>query len=168
MKIFLVGLMGSGKTDLGKKVSKSIKLPFIDLDEVLEKQEGMPVFKLFSEKGHRYFRTIEAEALRKQSEAPEFVMATGGGTPCYKGGMKFMNETGITIFLDTPLPDIMKRLDKGQRQRRPLLADVPDDEIEQKLQIILEKRLPFYEQAHFILNGAKATAWDVFQLVTKK
>lgn len=168
MKIFLVGLMGSGKSMLGKKVSQSIKLPFIDLDDAIEAQEGMTVFEIFSKKGQEYFRSVEAAALRKQSEAKEFVMATGGGTPCFHRGMEFMNETGVTIFLDTAIPEIVKRLDGPQRNLRPLLKDLPEDELEEKLEAMLQKRLPFYEQAQFTLNGATATAWDVLQLVTKK
>lgn len=168
MKIFLIGLMGSGKSALGKKVSNSIKLPFIDLDVAIEQQEGMPVFEIFSKKGQEYFRNTEAGVLRKQSEAKEFVMATGGGTPCFHGGMDFMNETGITIFLNTDIPEIVKRLDGPQQSLRPLLNELPEQSLEEKLKTMLQKRLPFYEQAHFTLVGTNASAWDVLQLVTKK
>lgn len=168
MKIFLIGLMGSGKSALGKKVSQSIKLPFIDLDVAIEQQEGMPVFEIFSKKGQEYFRNTEAAVLRKQSEAKEFVMATGGGTPCFHGGMDFMNETGITIFLNTYIPEIVKRLDGPQQSLRPLLNELPEQTLEEKLKTMLQKRLPFYEQAHFTLDGTNASAWDVLQLVTKK
>jgi shikimate kinase len=168
MKLYLIGLLGSGKSVLGKKLSQSIQLPFIDLDDVLEEQEGMKVSEIFTTKGQDYFRTIEASALRKTSESKEFVMATGGGTPCFHDSMRFMNETGITIFLDTPMQDIIKRMDAPQKNARPLLKNVPDDQLEQKLDEMLKKRLPFYEQAHYTINGSTANAWDVLQLITKK
>ncbi len=169
MKLFLIGLLGSGKSVLGKKISRSVQLPFIDLDEVIETQQGMKITEIFSAKGEEYFRTIEAVALREQSEAKEFVMATGGGTPCFHNNMSFINEMGISIFLDTPVQEIVKRLDEVQKKSRPLLESVPDEKIEQTLEKMLENRLPFYEQSHFIVNGTTVTAWDILQLIhTKK
>lgn len=169
MKLYLIGLLGSGKSVLGKKISQSVQLPFIDLDAVVEQQENMKVSEIFSVKGEAYFRTIEAAALRKQSKANEFVMATGGGTPCFHSNMKFIKETGISIFLDTPVREIVRRLDGGQKKSRPLLESVPDDKIEQTLEKMLENRLPFYEQANFTVNGATAKVWDILQLLhTKK
>lgn len=169
MKLYLIGLLGSGKSVLGKKISQLTQLPFIDLDDMIEMQEGMKVSEIFSTKGQEYFRTIEAAALRKQSEAKEFVMATGGGTPCFHKSMTFINQTGTSVFLNTPVEEIVKRLEGAQRKLRPLLENVPDDEIQQTLEKMLQIRLSFYEQAHVTVNGATATAQDVLQLVgTKK
>jgi shikimate kinase len=169
MKIFLIGLMGSGKSFLGKKISQSLNLPFIDLDEEIEKQEGQTVTKIFSTKGKEYFRTIEAAALRKNSEAKEFVMATGGGTPCFHDNMNFIKQNGTSIFLDTPIKEILKRLNEKQRKQRPLIRDISQDEIAQTLEKMLEERLPFYEEADFIVNGYSITAFEILQLVyTKK
>jgi len=168
MKLYLIGLLGSGKSVLGKKISQSVQLPFIDLDREIEKHEGLTISKIFSTKGQDYFRTIEAAALRKQSEPKEFVMATGGGTPCFHGNMSFINQTGTSIFLDTPVQEIVERLSGSQRELRPLLEDVPDDKIEQTLEKMLQNRLPFYEQAHFTVNGATATARDILQLISAK
>jgi shikimate kinase len=101
MKLFLIGLMGSGKSVMGKRISQSAQLPFIDLDNEIEKEEGMKIQEIFSKKGEDYFRTLEAAALRRHSEAEEFVMATGGGAPCFHGNMDFINKTGTSIFLNT-------------------------------------------------------------------
>lgn len=168
MKLYLIGLMGSGKSDLGKKISMSIQLPFIDLDEILEKQEGMKVSKIFSTKGQSYFRKIEAEALREQSKAAEFVMATGGGTPCFYDNMKFINEMGISIFLDTAVDVIISRFDKAQLESRPLLQGEEMEGVTRKLENMLQRRLEFYQQAHITVNGATAKAWDVIQLAMLK
>jgi shikimate kinase len=168
MKIFLIGLMGSGKSFLGKKISQSVSLPFIDLDVEIENQEGQPISKIFSTKGKDYFRTIEAAALRKSNEAKEFVMATGGGTPCFHDNMNFIKQNGISIFLDTPVKQILKRLNEKQKSQRPLLQDVPQDEIEKTLERMLEDRLPYYEKAHFIVNGYSITALEILQLVQTK
>lgn len=167
MKIFLVGLLGSGKSNLGKKVAQSLRLPFIDLDVVIENQLGMPVSKIFTSKGEEYFRNIEAAALRVQSEQNEFVMATGGGTPCFHNNITFINQTGKSIFLNTPIQTILKRMNSAEKSSRPLLSNVSDDQMEQVLQQMLNNRISYYQQAHFTLNGDTATPWDVVQLVTK-
>jgi len=169
MKIYLIGLPGSGKSLLGKKLSKSINLPFIDLDAALEKQEGLKVSKIFAGKGQDFFRTIEAEMLRKLSDEKEFVMATGGGTPCFHDNMEFINQTGTSIFLDTPTALIASRINPKEKETRPLLEDVPDDQLDKKLEELLNRRLVYYKQAHFTIDGGTATAWDVLQLLyTKK
>lgn len=169
MKLFLIGLMGSGKSILGKKISQSVQLPFIDLDKELEKQEGLKISEIFTKKGEEYFRSLEAAALRKCSETEEFVMATGGGAPCFHSNMDFINQTGTSIFLDTPIKDIVRRMDSRQKESRPLLANVQEEELEQKLNSLAQERLPFYRKAHITINGATATAWDVIQLLhTKK
>lgn len=169
MKIFLIGLMGSGKSFLGKKISQSVNLPFIDLDKEIEKQEGLSVNKIFSTKGQEYFRTVEAATLRKCSEAKEFVMATGGGAPCFHDNMAFIKQNGTSVFLDTPIEEILKRLNKNQKDKRPLLEDVSDNKIGETLEAMLNKRLPIYDQADFIVNGYSITAFEVIQLIyTKK
>lgn len=168
MKIFLIGLMGSGKSFLGEKISQSIQLPFLDLDAEIEKQEGLPVSKIFSAKGQEYFRTIEAVALRKHSERKEFVMATGGGTPCFHDNMNFIIQTGTSIFLNTPVKEILKRLNGPQKKQRPLLEDVQDNDVEQTLEEMLQNRLPFYEKADFTVSGATVSASDIIQLLRTK
>lgn len=165
MKLFLIGLMGSGKSILGKKISQSVQLPFIDLDKEIEKHEGLKISEIFAKDGEEYFRSLEATALRKCSEVEEFVMATGGGAPCFHDNMNFINQTGTSIFLDTPIKDIVNRMGSRQKESRPLLANVPEEELEQKLNSLAQKRLPFYRQAHITINGATATAWDVIQIL---
>jgi shikimate kinase len=165
MKIFLIGLMGSGKSILGKKISQSIQLPFIDLDNEIEKQEGLKVSEIFSTRGEEYFRTLEAAALRKHSKTNEFVMATGGGVPCFHDNMNFITQTGTSIFLNTPIKDIIKRMDGLQKDVRPILATVPDEQLEDKLISLLQQRLSFYKQAHITINGATATVEEILQLL---
>jgi shikimate kinase len=165
MKLYLIGLLGSGKSVLGKELSKLLKLPFIDLDDVLEAQEKRKVSQIFSEKGEAHFRVMEAEALRKQSNKKEFVMATGGGTPCFHDNISFINQTGTSVFLNTPVSEIVKRLKGEQRKARPLLASVSDDQLQPTLDTMLQNRLRFYEQAHFIVNPSASTAADILKLL---
>jgi len=153
MKLYLIGLMGSGKSVLGKKISQAVQLPFIDLDEVIEKEEGIKVSEIFSSNGEEYFRKIEAAALREQSKAIEFVMATGGGAPCFHDNMDFMNQSGTTIFLNTSIQNILTRMDVQEKKLRPILSTVPDEQLERTLTSLLQKRLCFYQQAHITVDN---------------
>ena len=166
MKIFLVGLPGSGKSLLGKRISKSINLPFIDLDEQIRIQEGMLVSEIFKTKGQDYFRRVEAEVLREQIKQPEFVMATGGGTPVFFGNMELINNTGISVYLNTPISVIAERLGSDEKKTRPLLAETDESSMETKLLNLLEVRKSFYEQAHFTVKGDTVTAFEIIQQVT--
>lgn len=153
MKLYLIGLPGSGKSFLGKKLAEEAKIPFIDLDQVIEQEAGVSVSKIFSEKGEDYFRNLEAVALRQQSKAPEFVMACGGGTPCFHDNMKFINESGKSIFLNPSIAEIAQRLSAVEKQARPLLADTSTETLETKLDRMFKKRLSFYNQATITLSN---------------
>jgi len=168
MKLFLIGLLGSGKSVLGKELSQRVKLPFIDLDDVLEAQAGMKVSEIFSTKGEEHFRMIEAASLREQSSQKEFVMATGGGTPCFHDNMMYINKTGTSVFVNTPVSEIVKRLKGEQRKSRPLLANVSDDQLQPTLEAMLQNRLRFYKQAHFTVNPEISTVLDILELLQTK
>lgn len=153
-KIYLVGLPGSGKSFLGKKLADALQLPFIDLDKVVEEQTNKSIAHIFSKKGEAHFRELEANALRTQSEQPSFVMSCGGGTPCFHDNMKFINENGVSVFVNTPLPEILQRMTREETNQRPLFAAQGEESVEHTLQTLLQKRRPVYEQAHVILDGS--------------
>lgn len=167
MKLYLIGLLGSGKSVLGKKIAEEADLPFIDLDHAIEKEEGVKVQNLFASRGEAYFREVEAKHLRRQTQAKEFVMATGGGTPCFHDNMSFINGHGTSVFLNTPIGEIVSRMDLTQKKSRPLLSGIPDQDLEQKLKDMFQKRLPYYSQAHFTVEGS-ATATEILQLISRK
>ena len=122
-------------------------LPFLDLDECIEEREGRSISEIFATDGERYFRETERRVLHELcGERDEFVMATGGGTPCFFDNMEYMNSMGSTLFLNTSLFVIVERL-KKQRADRPLLAVYSDNELEFFVREHLESRLPFYLKA---------------------
>ena len=94
MRIFIIGYMGAGKSTVGKKLAKKLRLTFIDLDEQVEKESGMSPFELFEKSGEDAFRIKEQETLHKIFKQDNFVLSTGGGTPCFFDNMKLMNEHG--------------------------------------------------------------------------
>lgn len=143
MRIYLTGFMGSGKSYTGKLLAEKLGLNFVDLDTKIEAAAGRTVSEIFATSGEEAFRKLEAEALR-DNETEGAVVATGGGAPCFHRNMEYMNEAGLTVFLDPSLDILVQRLEAG-RDHRPLLQQ------EETLQTIIEKKLaarrPIYEQA---------------------
>ncbi|MEM8967400.1 MAG: shikimate kinase, partial [Bacteroidota bacterium] len=107
LKLFLVGLPGSGKSTLGKQLAEKLDLPFIDLDDIIEAEARQPIRKIFARQGEDYFRRLEQKTLLDTiSQNSDFVMATGGGATCFFDNMQKMNDAGTTIFVDTPITEI--------------------------------------------------------------
>lgn len=152
MKIFLIGFMGSGKSYLGKQLSEKLKLPFFDLDEQVEANEGKSINHLFAENGEEYFRLLEKETMHIITESHEsFIMATGGGTPCFFNNIDYMNNTGITVWINTPVDILFERL-VNEKENRPLLKELNDKQLKG---FILKKyagRKIYYEQAEISVD----------------
>ncbi|NBO58387.1 MAG: shikimate kinase [Chitinophagia bacterium] len=136
MLIFLLGFMGSGKSHCGKKIAVHLGVPFIDLDEEIEKAEKKSISNLFAEEGEVEFRKMEASALRAfvkkysiDKSSVNAVVSCGGGTPCYHDNMDFMNQHGLTVWLNPAIEMLVDRLKKGQ-DHRPLIAGMSEDELE--------------------------------------
>ena len=149
MKIVLLGYMGSGKSTLGKYISDKKKLTFIDLDTYIEKKENMSIPEIFSRKGEIYFRKQEGVYLKEILDTKSnYILALGGGTPCYGHNMQLINESKAkSIYLKASIPFLVKRL-KLEKQNRPLIASLNDDQILEYIGKHLFERAPFYEQAN--------------------
>jgi len=150
MKIFVVGMPGSGKSYWGKIWAHRLQLPFFDLDSEIEKTCGNSVSAIFNEEGEEFFRTIENQTITKISSTNNFLMACGGGTPCFYNQMDFMNKNGITVFINPSLDEISNNLLKSTNER-PLLNN--EESLPFQLKKILEERLPFYQLAQFTINS---------------
>jgi len=150
MKVILLGYMASGKSTVGKKLAKKLFLPFIDLDDYIEKKEKKSISTLFKEKGEIYFRRIEHKYLKELLNAKEdFVLSLGGGTPCYAGNMELIKKSeAIAIYLKASIKTITGRLLSAKR-RRPLVANIDEDKIAEFVAKHLFERSEFYEQATY-------------------
>lgn len=152
-KIYLTGFMGSGKSYVGSRLATELGLPFIDLDAEIEANAGKPITAIFADDGEAAFRRLETEALRATAAQPAFVLATGGGAPCFHGNMAWMNANGTTVFLDPDLEVLLARLEAG-RDHRPVLQS--GKELRQLVVEKLAARRPIYEQAAIRLSGKEA------------
>ncbi len=146
MRYFLVGFMGVGKTTIGRLVAQALSVPFLDVDQIIEEIEGRTISDIFAKHGESHFRLIEHEALlRAIDQHNDFIMATGGGLPCFFDHMAWMNAQGTTIYLRADVDSLSKRL-ASKIDHRPVLADHAD-QLEAYIEKLLAVRGPIYEQA---------------------
>lgn len=151
-KIFLIGMMGSGKSYWTKKIAKWIKSASYDLDSLIEMNEEKTISEIFSEDGEEYFRKTESKILKWFKEKKKYVLATGGGTPCNQENIDFMKKEGIIIWLDESIEVLVARLVQ-EKENRPLIAHIDESALSSFLQNKILERTPFYQQAHYRLTG---------------
>lgn len=125
-KIYLIGMMGAGKSYSASRLAKVMGVKHFDLDELIVNELQKTVRQIFQEDGEEFFREAEKNMLEKISKLDAFVLATGGGTPCFHENMQLMNKTGTTVWIDEPLEILYLRLKEGS-MKRPLLADLDDE-----------------------------------------
>ena len=153
MKIVLLGYMASGKSSIGKRLSKKLSMSFLDLDNYIIDREKMSISKIFETRGEVYFRLIEHKYLKEVLNKDEnFILALGGGTPCYANNMKILNKEEInSIYLQGTTKTMIDRLIR-KKAKRPLIASLTDDKIPEFVAKHLFERRPFYEQAKTIIK----------------
>ncbi len=147
MIVYLIGFMGSGKARYGKRLAKDLSFNFIDTDETIEKQEDLEITEIFKSKGEDYFRTIESELLTGISQLKNTIVATGGGMPCKKGNLDFMNNTGLTIYFKAGLGCVMKNLLR-EKEKRPMITNIDSTVLADYIHEKLEERKPCYQGSH--------------------
>jgi shikimate kinase len=167
MKIFLIGMPGSGKTTTGKLLAEKLKLTFVDLDMEIEKSEGQSINQIFEKRKENYFREVESRILKKFCSSTEnFIMSTGGGSPCFYDNMKQMNDSGKTIFLDVPAKEIANRLEKTNLTERPLFSKLSLEQLKDKIEFLRSQRINFYKQANFVFEGKEISIEKIISKVT--
>ncbi len=140
--------MGCGKTTLGVALARVMGMRFIDLDEMIEREQGCTVREIFVERGEEAFRTLERDALQRVCQEGGAIVACGGGTPCAPGAMELMNRVGMTVWLDANPERIVERLClPEQKAKRPQVAALSDNEVPALVARGLAERAPFYSQA---------------------
>lgn len=169
MKIILCGYMGSGKSAVGQVLARKLQLPFIDLDQAIEKEAQQTVAEIFKKKGELYFRKKEHEVFKHLVEKSDpAVISLGGGTPCYGNNAALLTAYGvISFYLKVGLDVLTERLFL-EKDKRPLIAS---QETKEKLNDFIRKHLferQFYylQSQHTIDCGAKTAAVIVNEIET--
>ena len=145
--IALVGLMGSGKSTVGRRLAKQLKLKFADSDQLVTKMAGISIANIFDLAGEAKFRDLELRSIQKQLQKPPHVLATGGGAFCEPQTASLLRDKAIVIWLQASPETLLKRI--GDISSRPMLQGGPPLRI---LQQLSASREPFYSRAHIYLN----------------
>lgn len=154
LKVVLVGLPGSGKSTFGRQLAEHLGFPFVDLDYQIEARALAKIPEIFAIHGEGRFREIETEVLGDLLSREEaFVLATGGGAPCFNDNMDLINANSISVYLDVPLSAISTRIQASKTQNRPMFQGLDQGEITLKLKSLLSQREYFYNQAKIKLSG---------------
>jgi shikimate kinase len=156
-KIVLIGYMGSGKTKIGKILSKKINFSFLDLDNLIENQFSKTINEIFSGQGEIFFRKIEHDVLLQTINLSEsFVLSLGGGTPCYANNLDLLKKEGVTtIYLKASIDTLTNRLE-ANRSKRPLLKDLSLEEFKEYIAKHLFERSFYYNQSqHTVIVDGK-------------
>lgn len=162
MKIILLGYMGSGKSTVARLLEKKLKLKAMDLDTIIESEAGQSIPEIFMERGEIYFRKLEHKVLKDTLESTDsFILALGGGTPCYSGNMDLLlNFTPMVFYLKMGIPSLTERL-RSEKETRPLISHLSDDELPEFIGKHLFERQPFYMQAPHILISDNKSAEEI-------
>jgi shikimate kinase len=165
-RIFLIGMMGSGKSHWLKQMAKWNKSVGYDLDALIEMNEEKTIDEIFNEDGEAYFRKAESKILKWFKEKKKYVVATGGGTACLQENMDFIKKEGVVIWLDESIEVLVKRL-SNDKAHRPLIANLSDNQLAAFLEQKLVERHPFYKQAHYRLTSDQITEAGLKKLIQK-
>lgn len=166
-KIFLIGFMGSGKSTAGRKLASQLNWSFIDLDEKIQKMEGMKIPDIFSLKGEPYFRKLETQALDELKLETNAVISTGGGTPCFGDNMDFMLSSGLTVYIRMTPISLKKRLE-GSAEGRPLLKEIDRKDLQKYITAKLAEREKWYSRAEIIIDVVNNDLPDLLPLIKKE
>jgi len=165
-RIFLIGMMGSGKSHWLKQMAKWNKSVGYDLDALIEMIEEKTIAEIFNEDGEAYFRKVESKILRWFKEKKKYIVATGGGTACAQDNIDWMKKEGIVIWLDESVDVLVKRLNT-EKAHRPLIANLSENELKAFLEQKLVERHPFYKQADHRLTSDQITESGLKKIIQK-
>jgi shikimate kinase len=162
--VYLVGLMGAGKTTVGKALARRLAYRFVDVDQEIEARTGVSVRTIFEIEGEEGFRRREAQVIADLAGVKGHVVATGGGAVLLPENRRNLQASGFVIYLNVPLATLYERT--RHDRKRPLLQ-VSDPR--QKLRELYAQRDPLYREiANLIISGSRITVQSVLQLLSKE
>ena len=158
--VVLVGLMGVGKSTVGRRLAKRLGLPFVDSDAAIEDASGFPAAEVFERYGERDFRDGERRLVARLVEGEVRVIATGGGAYIDPTTRKLLNERAITVWLDAPIDILTERT-----SRRDTRAQLRNGDPKAVLEKLSKERRPSYEEAHIHVKSGDGAHKDVVDAI---
>ena len=161
--IVLTGFMGTGKTAVGRELSRLLNMKLVDVDTEIEKSRQMTINEIFKQFGELRFREIETEMIRKLSERKDVIISTGGGAVLRQENVDVLREQGIIVCLMATPETILKRT--SHSSHRPLLqVEDPFGKIKE----LLDFRRPFYEKADIMIDTDGKTPREIAEEIIDK
>jgi shikimate kinase len=162
-RIILIGYMGSGKTTVGKALSKETGMMFYDLDWYIESRMHKTVAQIFAERGEEGFRKIEYNMLHEVAEFEDVIISCGGGTPCFFDNIDYLNGQGDVCYLKATPEVLYKHLLMGKVER-PLIKGKSPEELINFITEQVGKREEFYTKARYTLDVSLMDSFEKIQL----
>jgi shikimate kinase len=147
-------------------MSKWIKSAGYDLDALIEMNEEKTIAEIFAEDGEEYFRKTETKLLKWFKEKKKYVLATGGGAPCFNENIHWMKKEGIVIWLDESVEVLVQRL-ITEKEHRPLIAKLNEQQIAAFLEEQLVNRFSFYQQANYRVTSTQINESELKKIIMK-
>nr|WP_294785941.1 shikimate kinase [uncultured Flavobacterium sp.] len=169
-KIVLLGYMGCGKSTIAQNLSKITNIPFLDLDKVIEERAKMSINEIFEKHGEIYFRKLEHEMFVELLQSPENnIIGLGGGTPCYANNHELLKgENVASIYLKASIDTLYNRL-VYNKSKRPLIANMNEEEMREFIAKHLFDRSFYYNQAqHKVVvdnRSVEETVQDILKIL---
>lgn len=163
--------MGCGKSTIAENLSKITEIPFLDLDKVIENKANLSISSIFEQFGEVYFRKLEHQTFVELLQEPKrVIIGLGGGTPCYANNHELLIGDNVTsIYLKASIQTLFNRL-SSNKSKRPLIAEMNDDELKEFIAKHLFDRSYYYNQAQYkIVVDEKAigdTVKDIMNVLT--
>ena len=161
--IFLIGMMGSGKSQTGPVLAKMINYAFVDTDDVIEKASKQSISSIFEKDGEKVFRDVEKKVLKEISQHHSLVIATGGGLVTLPENWGILHQ-GIVIWLDLDLKRSIKRLE-SDKKKRPLLLG---DDLAENFSQIYESRKPIYLESDLRIEVEDQSPYEVATMIAER
>lgn len=166
-RIILIGYMGSGKTTVGKALSKETGMMFYDLDWYIESRMRKTVAQIFAERGEEGFRKIEHNMLHEVAEFEDVIISCGGGTPCFFDNMDYLNEQGDVCYLKAE-PEVLYRHLLMGKVERPLIKGKSPEELIAYITEQVGKREEYYNKARYILDVSLMDDYEKIKISVEK
>jgi shikimate kinase len=147
--VVLIGMMGVGKSSIGRRLAARLAIPFVDADTEIEKAADMSISDIFARNGEAYFRSGEARVIARLLESGPQVLATGGGAFMNEGTRAAVRAKGVSIWLSAAYEVLLRRISKRKNERPMLHTDNPDE----TLRHLLEVREPTYALADLTVQS---------------
>jgi shikimate kinase len=169
-KIILLGYMGCGKSTIANKLSGMIQIPYIDLDEYIEKKAKLTIKQIFETHGEIYFRKLEHTFfIELLNTSEKMIIGLGGGTPCYANNHELLNGDGVaSIYLKASIETLFNRL-VANKSKRPLIADKSEEEMREFIAKHLFDRSFYYNHAQYKVSvdgkSIEETVNDILNLL---